>query len=302
MVFRSGLEQKCIDLKAAFFRPLFGSLKINVENAVFLLEQETPFKLTTRYPLNEESAWFGFISWIIILPALLVGVYRSIKNRNMNGIVLIFTSVIYFVLISSFKFGWDPYSGRYLITMVALLMPFTAFIFNQRTRVNRILIAILCTCSIFIASYTLINNDSRPLIGKAQFNRVKWEDFTVTQKFAYKFIGLAVHDKNVWGESAEYIKTYADLSYLEPLEAVDKLTPPDTTLGIVAKEGYFPDYLFFGNSFDRKLIPIKNGLFIPTENYSQIQYLLISPDFRNMEFGDFHSIFNQEGWRLLKRN
>ena len=185
--------------------------------------------------------------------------------------------------------------------MVALLMPFTAFIFNQKRRANRIFIAILCTCSIFVAAYTLVNNDSRPLIGKAQFNRVKWDDFTATQKLAYKFIGLAVHDKNVWGESADYVKTFADLSYLAPLEAVEKLTPTDTTLGIFAKEGYFPDYLFFGNTFDRKLIPIKNGLFLPVENYSQIQYLLVSPDFRNMVFEDFYSIFSREGWRLLKK-
>ena len=87
-----------------------------------------------------------------------------------------------------------------------------------------------------------------------------------------------------------------------PLDAVEKFTPDDTTLGIVAKEGFFLDYLFFGDTFNRKLIAIKNGEDVPQDEFSKIAYLLISPDFPNRKYKDFQQVVNDNGWRLLKKN
>ena len=220
-----GIEQSCIQAKASIFRPIFANRTFNIENKVFLLEQETPFKLTNQFALNEESAWFGILSWIVILPAIVYGIVYSLKHKRMDGLVLILTSLFFFGIISSFKNGWDPYSGRYLITFVVLLMPFTALLFNQKRVFTKILVAILCVGSIFVTAYTIINNDSRPLIGKTQFYRTKWEDFTIPQKIAFQFLPLIKNDNNVWGDNRIVLRTYDDISYQDPLEIVDEGRP-----------------------------------------------------------------------------
>ncbi len=297
------LEQRCINTKVAFLKPFFANQKFNIEKEVFLLEAGNAFNLSGNNSMNEESAWFGFLSWILLLPALIYGIISSIKRKNFTGLILIITAIIFFIFISSFKFGWDPYMGRYLITSVILLMPFTAFIFNQKRVFNKLFLVLLCSSSIFIAAYAVTNNDSRPLISKALFNRENWDGYTTNQQLVFKILRrLSVHEKDLWGESPVYIKTYADHKYAEPLAAVESLTPEGTTLGIVAKEGYFPDYLFFGNTFNRKIIAIKNGEDISPDSFSKIDYLLISPDFPNYKPAHFDRIFNYEGWRILEKN
>ncbi len=296
-----GVEQSCIQAKASLLTPVFANRSFNIENKVFLLEQETPFKLTNQFALNEESAWFGILSWIVILPAIVYGFIYSLKHKRFDGLVIILTSLFFFGIISSFKNGWDPYSGRYLITFVVLLMPFTALLFNQKKWFTKGLVAILCVSSIFITAYTIINNDSRPLIGKTQFYRTKWEDFTIPQKIAFQFLPLIKNDNNVWGDTRIQLRTYDDINYQDPLEIVDAVVPESASLGIVAKEGYIMDYLFFGDSFGRKIVAIKNGDFTQQPDSASLDYLLISPDYPTLALPNFEAVTEQKGWRILKR-
>ena len=141
--FPEGLDQKCIDSKTAILNPLFVNQRVNIENNIYLLEEDNPFKLSNNYPMNEESAWYGFLSWVLLLPALIYGVVYSLKRKNKVGLILILTSILFFLFTSSFKFGWDPYVGRYLITVVVLIMPFTAFIFSQKRVINKLILAML---------------------------------------------------------------------------------------------------------------------------------------------------------------
>jgi len=296
-----GIEQSCIQAKATLFAPIFVNRTFNIERKVFLLEQETPFKLTNQFALNEESAWFGILSWILILPAIVYGIIFSLKHKRTDGLALILTSILFFGIISSFKNGWDAYSGRYLITFVVLLMPFTALLFNQKRVFNKILVAILCVSSIFVTAYTIINNDSRPLIGKTEFYRTKWEDFTFTQKVAFQFLPLIKNDNNVWGEPRSILRTYDDVNYQDPMAIVEGVVPENASLGIVAKEGYVLDYLFFGDSFSRKIVAIKNGDFTQQPDSTSVDYLLISPDYPTLSLPKFETVIEQKGWRILRR-
>jgi hypothetical protein len=296
-----GINQKCIEIKATVFKPIFVNQKINIEDEIYLLEKETPFKLSANYTLNEESAWFGILGWTLIIPAIFYGLIYSIKNKRIDGVLLIFTAILHFVISSFFKKGWDPYTGRYLITSIAILMPFTSFIFTQKKLPARILVSILCAGSIFIATYTIINNNSRPLIGKSQFYRTKYEDFSTIQLISYKLMPLIENDKNIWGQSESYVRTLSNLEYFTPLQLVDQHVPEDTTLGIIAKKGYFPDYLFFGKSFTRKIIPLPGSQLLAQTYTPDIKYLLVAPDFSNEEYPGFVQVASQDSWRILKR-
>jgi len=82
---------------------------------------------------------------------------------------------------------------------------------------------------------------------------------------------------------------------------VANTVPQDAALGIVARQGYFLDYLFFGEGFSRKVYPIKNGDIRAQPQYSQLDYLLITPDYQEFGSADLFIIAEQNGWRILGR-
>ncbi len=295
------VEQKCSGAKVFLLKPLFVNKLINIERDVYLLEQETPFRLTNRYPLNEESAWFGALSWLLILPAIIYGIIYSIKQKRIYGMVLILISSFYFVVISSFKNGWDSYLGRYLIISVVLLMPFTSFAFSHKHLFNKIFLTLIGLTSIFITTYTIINNYSRPLIGKSQVYDTDWEDNLLLKKIAYKSLPLIVNDNSIWDESRNFQRAYSDRSYLDPLEIVGNYLSRDASLGIIAREGYFLDYLFFGESFNRELYPIKNGDVKNQPHFSELNYILVSPDYQNLVIHEYTQVTEKNGWRILAK-
>ena len=293
------IEQKCSDAKVLILKPFFVNDKINIESDVYLLEQETPFRLANRYPLNEESAWYGALSWLLILPAIIYGTIYSLKRKRIDALALILISLFYFVFISSFKNGWDSYLGRYLIISVVLLMPFTAFFFGNKHIFNKIFLSLIGLTGIFITTYTIINNYSRPLIGKTQIYDANWEGSLLLKKIAYRSIPLIVNDKSLWGETRMFQRAYSDRAYLDPLEIVANNIPEEATLGIIAREGYFLDYLFFGESFSRKIYPIKNGDVNNQAYFSNINYLLVSPDYQEFIYPEFKQVDEKNGWRIL---
>ena len=61
------------------------------------------------------------------------------------------------------------------------------------------------------------------------------------------------------------------------------------------------DYLFFGDSFSRKIVAIKNGDFTQQPDSAKVDYLLISPDYPTLALPNFEAVIEQKGWRILRR-
>jgi hypothetical protein len=292
-------ESKCIDLKAAALRPVFRK----TESQVFLLEKDAPFSLDTKYLLNEESAWFGPQSWLVILPTLVIAIIVSIKQKKPAIILFIIAAVIYWVWTSAIKPGWDPYVGRYLIAAVALVTPFTAVIFGNNKRLVKGITTLVMAISLFTLSYAILNNDSRPLTSRTQLlNLEVWgkDHSKLVQKIAYKLAPFVRHEYDVWNEDEISIRTFS-WGALKPLfYAIDKFIPQKSVLVILHSEGMFPDYLLFGSSFDRELIELidinelKN---IQAPNY----YLITGPDYKDTNFMEFESIYRIGEWSIYRK-
>jgi hypothetical protein len=82
---------------------------------------------------------------------------------------------------------------------------------------------------------------------------------------------------------------------------VETSVPEDSTLGILNPPGYqFPDYLFFGDTFQRKIVIFfEPGKVIKDDQ--DIEFLLVSPDFDDAEIPGFQLMNSKYAWRLLQR-
>ncbi len=296
-----GLEQKCSNGKAAVFRLLFVHDRFDIESDRYILEPENPFNLDNRYLLNEESAWFGFLSWLLILPGMVFGLIFSIRRKRWEGLVLILSALLFFVIISVFKKGWDQYLGRHLFITVMLLMPFTAGLFGTHKLPGKMIVAVICAVSLFVAAFTIVNNDSRPLLGKSDFASIDYNQASIFGKLLYRVQFLVTNEESVWELSQVDLQAVSDHGYVSPLELVNEMVPEDAVLGIVARGGYVYDYLFFGETFGRKILPIKDGDLGKQPDYRQADYLLVTPDFPSVHPPEFSQLAESEGWRILVR-
>lgn len=304
-------ENSCLEIKGNIFRKVFSQPSFNLESNQFMLNQDcgsTCFSYSQRYPLNEESAWYGFLSWVLIIPGVVIAIIRSLRKKDYLPILLILTSLIYFLIISVFKAGWDAYLGRYLILSVALVMPFIGYFYSDKTLLRKFFTGLLTATAIFILCYTFLSNDSKPLVSKSSMVNVqKWgkSHALLITKIAYKMTPWFDNQKNYFEYNYQGLKTYFARDMAFPLTMVNNDLPLNANLGIIADRGIFMDYLFWGDNFTRKIFDLPDYSdqkileFKIQEN--KIDYLLICPEISVILPQQFKLIDNNEGWSIYKR-
>lgn len=294
-------EIACTRTKTAFFRPVLNSNLINVETPNFLLEPDELFKLDRLYSLNEESSWYGLHGWLIILPSILLGLIYSIKNKKTENLIIFSTGFVFFIISTSFKPGWDPYVGRYLIFSTALIIPFVSLLFGTRNKLIKLFIYSVCLFSLLSMVYCVLNNDSRPLISNKMFTDMQiWgsKNSILVQKIGYKLSPLVRHDRDSWLLDQIALQTYANKSFSSVIKMLNEFSSHGSVIGILALPALVPDYYFFGDKFDREIIPITSLEKLDSLE-GKLNFLLVSPDFLSEDFPGYSSIYSENGWRLF---
>lgn len=293
-----GVETVCLKARARILKPL---LPKNIESTDYLYDVEQ-FSLTASYTLNAESAWFGPVSWVIILPACVLGIVRAIRRKKWNNLILLFTSISLFFFVAVVKRGWDPYQGRYLMTAVVLAQPITAALFDSRKTPARVFAGMICFLSVCIMVYATLSNQTLPTLAINSLKRVySWgkDNSSLVQKVAYKLIPLAKYDKDVWEMTYLEVKTLANHDlYFWPVSLVEANVPGNASLGIAVEQRMFFDYLFRGEHVGRKLTPlIQDGN--PVQ--SQDDFILLAPLVHYGYTEDYREIGQSKGWVLWER-
>jgi hypothetical protein len=288
----------CLSAKAVALKPI---LVRNVESDSYLYAEEK-FTISGANLYNAEAAWYGPLSWMILLPSLFIGAILAIKKRQFAALILLGTAIMYFLSIPVIKNGWDAYQGRYLIIAIALVQPFTAWILGSGKVFRRIMTGIICAASLFIMVYSTANNASLPVLSRAGLTRLeKWgmEHSLLVQKIAYKLKPYAMYEYDVWNLSYLKIKTSAEARYYPAVGMIEDSVPQDSSLGIVDKSGMFFDYLFRGVQVRRSFLPLTDGAGLPPQNMPA--FILLSPDYSDMTYNGYKLISQNEGWNLLER-
>ncbi|MFC2029087.1 ArnT family glycosyltransferase, partial [Chloroflexota bacterium] len=155
------LEDAGVELKADLARTLFNTVNIPIESSRGLVEGRT-FNLDTRYYLQEDTAWYGPVGFLILFPAMLVGLMTGIKKRESITSSIFLAALGFLVSDALLRPGWDAYQGRYFIPVVSLATPLLVFwlVPGWRRWIFGLAIASLAITVMYRTSFT---NPAKPL-------------------------------------------------------------------------------------------------------------------------------------------
>jgi hypothetical protein len=257
----------------------------------------TPYDLSRPNFYNADYAWYGPLSWMLILPSIIYGIICSLRKHRYLNFILLLAPLTFFIFIPLAKSGWDPYQGRYLITAVILIQPFTAWIFESKKRIGRIVNILIGASCLFVMVYSTLNNYSLPLISTNRFVEIeKWggKHSDIVLKIAYKLRPYIMSDRDVWSMSEVTLMTKSDSQYEAPVELVEKYVPLNGSLGIMSDFNEFPDYLFRGSQVRRSLSRI-----ILLDSSENVTYILLAPEYEETSIPGFVEIERSNHWILL---
>jgi 4-amino-4-deoxy-L-arabinose transferase-like glycosyltransferase len=182
------------------------------------------FNFLTRYPVSEDFVWFGFFAPLLLIPLSIYQGYYAIKKRDPIPIGLLFVSCSFILFELLIRPGWDVNIGRNFTIAIIPIIAFTATLYQTNVK-SKLGTSIIVLLSLFIVFNLLLHNPAKPLVG----DNAIW-NLPRNEKLALQ---------NGW--------------VLSPLNMVEKKVPGKAVLGIF---GSFFEYPFFGEHFQRTLVPL----------------------------------------------
>lgn len=295
------IENGCMLIKSKALRLVPGLSRL-VENNDFIAEEDKTYTFDMKYELNEDSSWYGLHGALLIFSGSIVMVVRIAKHRKKEDLLILVSAVIFFILTSSFKSGWDSYFGRFMFLSILLIMPYVGILFSSRNWLTRLYSTTISLIALFLMVYAITNNDSRPLVSKNQFTQLQlWgkNNSLMVQKLAYKLYPTLRHDYDVWNLDPIQVKTLSMGSFREGAYIVKDLVPNNTRLGLLFPMGFVPDYLFFGDDFSRKIIEYSAPEQLSDNRYDY-DYLLVSPEFGSITLEHHKLVEMRYGWYVYQ--
>ena len=244
-----GLEDAGQQIKANLARPMFTALNIPIESSKGLTEGHT-FKLDTRYYLQEDVAWYGPVGFLILFPAMLVGLIWGIKKKESIAISIFLVGLGFLLSDALLRPGWDAYQGRYFIPVVTLAAPLLAIWLVPGWRRWFFGLSIIAL-SMIVMYRTTFTNPAKPLRDMANL-------------YPVNPLLPVVWDLDRIGRIS------IQSNKMDPVcRIVEQYVPADAVMGIATQLSYYREYCFFGEYFSHILVPIW-----PAERVEEIDWLV----------------------------
>lgn len=210
-------------IKADAGTQIFSLLNIPINSTATVRSQA--FNLYNRPGLHEDLAWFGPLSFLLLMPAMIyqssVGVTK--KEPYRLGLIAISLSLL---LSLSFWQPWTPYKNRYFVLAITICAPFLAP-FVKRDYLFGLLRWGIIGLALLVMGWTTVCNEAKPLTGPHAI----WELDRISRRSQHWPIGKLL------------------------LSTVEQLIPPEATVGTMLGTDDW-DYPLFGEHFSRKVVPI----------------------------------------------
>ena len=244
-----GLADAGLQIKADLSRPVFKAINIPIESSIGLTEGHT-FSLDTQYYLQEDVAWYGPVGFLILFPAMLVGLVWGIKKKEPIAISIFLVSLGFLLSDALLRPGWDAYQGRYFIPVVTVATPLLALWLIPGWRRWFFGLTIV-TLSMIVMFRTTFTNPAKPLRDMSN---------------------LYPNNPNlplVW-DLDRIGRISIQSNSMDPIcRMVEENVPTDAVMGIATQLSYYREYCFFGEYFNRFLVPIW-----PSERVEETEWLV----------------------------
>ena len=202
--------------------------------------------------INEENhAWYGPLSVLLLFPALIIETRRGLRVRNYLLLAPGIAFLIFLPMEIVLRPGWDPYQGRYFAPLFALGSPLMAHWFKEES--NAWYEWALGGLAVVIITVTMLYNPAKPTLGK----------------FADEF--------HIWNNDRVFVQTIQRKKNRDMYYMVEKFVPPESTLGYFAPF-FIMDYPLFGETLERRLVPVVSRSQITDSQWlreQEIDYLLL---------------------------
>lgn len=260
------------------FRSLSRSLGLDLEVRDYISEGDAEtFDYEALPILNEDAAWFGPLSVILIPVASLVVLFGRNKPRKRYLLVsFVFLSFV-FLMVSVLITGWSPTNGRYLILPTLVITPLVAFLLPEKRVAGSILTIALSLAAGYLAFSSLLINDSRPLV--TQFSLYSYQDEKLNRSGeagfftrAYTYINDRVIEdlaltspdrRDVLNQTYYENLFYQSSEDIPNIEFVNANVSADETLYLYIQKTII-EYALFGVNKTRDLYPVKSLVDVPT--------------------------------------
>jgi 4-amino-4-deoxy-L-arabinose transferase-like glycosyltransferase len=212
--------------KARLAKAFFDAIDLPLDtSAAWYPDRTLLFDYLKRPALQEDSCWFGIFS-AIGLPILLVfAVIHGIRRKNIPLLTIPVIMLTFHLMEFLIRPGWDFYLGRNYLIPVTLAVVLFGYLY-QRKLGYQILAAIVILLSTYMIINMVLNNQSKPLIGKdAIWTMDRFHKITLQTRFLRM-----------------------------PLDFVERKVPDRATIGL--SDGTM-EYLYFGEHFTRNLTAIQ---------------------------------------------
>ena len=237
---------------------LFPWLGLHLDSPAYSL---VPFSYAHRTIADEESSYWGILGFALIWPSVWVALLRK---RVAGDVKTFAAAALLFFLVISLAMPYDWWHGRFFIACAIYAAPVLGCtLYASRRLATRVYVAAVvilgCVSALLGAlackSYALTTTDGfgKPL---------------ATSTFA-----LHAEDP-VLARRAQLTREAP--GFYDGLRVYDQLVPPTATVGIDAERKYLPEYLFFGEHYTRRIIPISEFAVRGQPLPAQLDYLVYS--------------------------
>lgn len=276
------LKNYFIKAKSILFSKTLNALNIELEsNALALNEHQ--FQYLTVPHLTEDEAWYGPLGFFLMALALIAGFIRGIQKKDIVRLGLVFTFLVYAFCIVIFRPGWDPYQGRYFLSVAVLVTPLINIYFSENkllhiTRLGMVIVAI----SIIITTHFL--NEAKPV---AIFEN-----------------NPSLIRETIWNMDRIDKMTVQNRSLRYPIRAISSRIPEGSVTGLCIDSGVW-DYPFFKSDFSQKIVPISPQELLLDKNWfmeNKIDFVILNTK-KNLyqDIPEFLTvIYEYENWKLLE--
>ncbi len=259
------------------FRSLSRSLGLDLEVRDYISEGDAEtFDFEALPILNEDAAWFGPLSVILIpIASLFVLLGRSKPRKRYLLVSFVFLSIV-FLMVSVLITGWSPTNGRYLILPTLVITPLAAFLVPERRTAGQIITVILSLAAGYLAFSSLLINDSNPLV--TQFSLYTYQNEKLNRSEdtgfltrAYTYVNdRVIEDLVLTSPNRRDIRNqtyYENLFHqssedIPNIEFVNANVSDDETLYLYIQKTII-EYALFGVNKTRDLHPVKSLAEVP---------------------------------------
>src|SRR3990172_928729 len=256
------VEHEILLIKAKIARPVFNALAIPIESSFGTAEGHT-FSLDSNNPLQEDVAWYGPVGFLILFPAILVGLLWGIWKKDSIAISIFLVASGFLLSDALLRPGWDAYQGRYFMPIAIVAAPLLVvwLVPGWRRWFFGLLLVFLAMTVMYRTTFT---NPAKPLrdLGSA---------YPANPNLPLIWDLDRIGKISIQSGGSEAV-----------CRMVDEMVPDDTVMGIATQLSYYREYCFFGEHFIRELVPVWPAVRVTDTKWlveeQKVEYLLVAGD------------------------